>query len=224
MRLHLLRPAADHLHTEEGEPQPFSLPEPTYAGAAASHVGSFFALFSVRGALVHTVHRIHRRSLSRAGAQILALRSTLTPSNTLPQRTQRTGRPGLQSRLRARPLPVPMSRSAGALLVQRSRPAAVRLVRIHQPGPGFCESEYAGGAAARVLDDLVEDRVLSLLGLARIAVDHNRLPSRSYDPLVHRACCMFRKAKSPCTRGFISGRPTTRTEQNPMCVFSAHPS
>jgi hypothetical protein len=91
------------MHAEEGEPQPFSLPEPTYAGAAASHVGSFFVCFLVCGALVHTVHRIHRHSTSRVGAQILALRSTLTPSNTLPQRTQRMGRPGLQSRLRARP-------------------------------------------------------------------------------------------------------------------------
>src|SRR5207244_443346 len=38
--------SADHMHAEEGEPQPFSLPEPTYAGAAASHVGSFLRFFS----------------------------------------------------------------------------------------------------------------------------------------------------------------------------------
>src|SRR5207244_443347 len=112
----------------------------------------FFALFLVLGAIVHTVHRIHRHSTSRAGAQILALRSTLTPSNTLPQRMQRTGRPGLQSRLQARPSRCARCRvSVRASLVQRSRPAAVRLVRVRQPCPCLCEGEYAGGAAACVL-------------------------------------------------------------------------
>jgi hypothetical protein len=207
MRLHLRRASADHMHAEEGEPQPFSLPEPTYAGAAASHVGSFFARFLVHGAIVHTVHRIHRHSTSRVGAQILALRSTLTPSNTLPQRTQRMGRPGLQSRLRAR------SSRCVRCRVRRAR----YLFNAADPPPcdwfGYINHAHASARATMRVELLLAFLTISsrIASCACSAFSCRRrpqsppFPART-TPLAHtgRAACSAKQ--KPLYKGLLSGR------------------
>ena len=77
MRLSLPPESADLLHTEEGEPQPVSSCRADGRGSRSLARRLFLCPFSVRPApgatrFVHSVHRIHRRSTSRAASRILA--------------------------------------------------------------------------------------------------------------------------------------------------------